>query len=87
MKDFGTVNPLDFSTLLPLGLYLIKNIWIWVEFFDYFFGIISNRNFSPSLEYSFFDSLFNKCLSIIYNEAFRMRQTEMDDLLMNFRAN
>jgi transporter family protein len=30
MKDFGAVNPLDFSTLLPLGLYLITNIWIWI---------------------------------------------------------
>lgn len=30
MKDFGTVNPLDFSTILPLGLYLITNIWIWI---------------------------------------------------------
>lgn len=29
MKDFGAVNPLDFSSILPLGLYLITNIWIW----------------------------------------------------------
>jgi drug/metabolite transporter (DMT)-like permease len=30
MKDFGVVNPLDFSSFLPLGLYLITNIWIWI---------------------------------------------------------
>jgi len=30
MKDFGAVNPLDFSSILPLGLYLITNIWIWI---------------------------------------------------------
>ena len=30
MKGFGAVNPLDFSSILPLGLYLITNIWIWI---------------------------------------------------------
>jgi len=30
MKNFGTVNPLDIPRLLPLGLYLITNIWIWI---------------------------------------------------------
>ena len=30
MQDFGEVNPLDFSSILPLGLYLITNIWIWI---------------------------------------------------------
>ena len=30
MKGFGVVNPLDFSNFLPLGLYLITNIWIWI---------------------------------------------------------
>ena len=43
--------------------------------------------FNKLLDESLLPKQFNKCLSIIYNEAFRMRQTEMDDLLMNFRAN
>lgn len=30
MKDFGTVNPLDFSSFLPLAFYLLTNIWIWI---------------------------------------------------------
>ena len=30
MKGFGVVNPLDFYSFLPLGLYLITNIWIWI---------------------------------------------------------
>jgi drug/metabolite transporter (DMT)-like permease len=30
MKGFGAVNPLDFDSFLPLGLYLITNIWIWI---------------------------------------------------------
>ncbi len=30
MKDFGVVNPLDVASFLPLGLYLITNVWIWI---------------------------------------------------------
>ncbi len=30
MKDFGTVELLDFISFLPLALYLLTNIWIWI---------------------------------------------------------
>lgn len=29
MKDFGVVNPLDLSGLIPLITYLLTNVWIW----------------------------------------------------------
>ena len=30
MKTFGTVNPLDLPSLIPLALFLLTNIWIWL---------------------------------------------------------
>jgi len=41
--------------------------------------------FNKLLDESLLPKQFNKCLSIIYNEAFRMRQPEIDDLLIDFR--
>ena len=41
--------------------------------------------FNELLDESLLPRQFNKCLAIIYNEAFRMRQPEIDDLLIHFR--
>jgi hypothetical protein len=50
------------------------------------YGLFSfPKLFNKLLDESLLPKQFNKCLSIIYNEAFRMRQTEIDDLLIDFR--
>ncbi|UXE59550.1 MAG: hypothetical protein KA717_27755 [Woronichinia naegeliana WA131] len=33
MKTFGTVNPLDLPSLIPLFFFLLTNIWIWAAIF------------------------------------------------------
>jgi hypothetical protein len=41
--------------------------------------------FNQLLDESLLPEQFNKCLSIIYNESFRLHQTEIDDLFLSFR--
>lgn len=41
--------------------------------------------FNQLLDESLLPEQFNKCLSIIYNESFRLHQTEIDDLFLAFR--
>lgn len=41
--------------------------------------------FNQLLDESLLPEQFNKCLSIIYNESFRLHQTEIDDLFLQFR--
>lgn len=43
--------------------------------------------FNQLLDESLLPEQFNKCLSIIYNESFRLHQTEIDDLFLTFREN
>lgn len=33
MKTFGTVNPLDLPSLIPLFFFLLTNIWLWAAIF------------------------------------------------------
>ena len=41
--------------------------------------------FNQLLDESLLPEQFNKCLSIIYNESFRLHTTEIDDLFLTFR--
>ncbi|MFM7575611.1 MAG: hypothetical protein ACKO5Q_01520, partial [Microcystaceae cyanobacterium] len=33
MKTFGTVNPFDLPSLMPLAIFLLTNVWIWLAIF------------------------------------------------------
>ena len=33
MKTFGTVNPFDLASLMPLAIFLVTNVWIWLAIF------------------------------------------------------
>jgi len=33
MKTFGTVNPFDLPSLMPLAIFLVTNVWIWLAIF------------------------------------------------------